>query len=75
LGFEYEETETSIKNIDGVETKFIKKMKKVALPDVGACCFLLKNKDKGNWADNPMKIDLEQKAQELKEELERMKMF
>lgn len=76
LGFEYEEYKTSIRMINGVETKFTEKIKKYALPDVGACCFLLKNKDRGNgWSDNPQKIELEKQMFKFNQEIERAKVF
>lgn len=48
-GFEYEETEMSARD-DG-SGKRIKKIKKYALPDVGALCFALKNLAPEKWRD------------------------
>jgi replicative superfamily II helicase len=75
LGFEYEETKTYIKYEDGKEVKYQERTKKYYPPDVAACSILLKNKDRGNWSDNPMKIDLERELMEFKKEMERMKVF
>lgn len=76
LGFEYEETKTYIKvDEDGKQTKYQEKTTKYYPPDVAANSILLKNKDRGNWADNPMKIDLERELMEFKKEMERMKNF
>jgi hypothetical protein len=58
LGFEYEETETYVRKTGGVETTHIKKVKKYSSPDVGACAFILKNKDRQNWSDNPLLIQI-----------------
>ena len=74
-GFEYEETKTYIKFEDGKEVKYQERTKKYYPPDVAACSILLKNKDRGNWADNPMKIDLEREMVEFKKEIERLKVF
>lgn len=76
LGFEYEETKTYIKkDEDGKSTKYQEITKKYYPPDVAACSLLLKNKDRGNWSDNPMKIELEREMAEFKKEMERMKLF
>lgn len=48
-GFEYEEVETYIKEVDGVQTKTIKKVKKYALPDTSAIIFWLKNRKPEQW--------------------------
>jgi len=76
LGFEYEELKTSIRMVDGVETKFTEKTRKYALPDVAACFILLKNKDKENgWSDNPQKVALEKEMFAFHKEMERSKIF
>ena len=75
LGFEFEETRTYIKDEGGRIIKYTEKTKKYVPPDVGACAILLKNKDKGNWADNPMKLDIEREMLEFRKKLEEMKMF
>lgn len=43
LGFEYEEIETWIEEVDGKQKKKIKRTKKHSLPDSSALMFLLKN--------------------------------
>lgn len=76
LGYDYEETKTSLKlNDDGSATESTETMRKHLPPDVAACFILLKNKDRGNWADNPMKIDLEREMAEWRKELEEKKSF
>lgn len=76
LGFEYEELKTSIRMVDGVETKFTEKTRKYALPDVAACYILLKNKDKERgWSDNPQKAALEREMFAFHKEMERSKIF
>ena len=49
MGFEYEETETTIEEIDGKQRKRIKKIKKVALPETSAIIFWLKNRMPEQW--------------------------
>jgi transposase len=73
LGFEYEEVKTYIKDEDGRVVKYTEKTKKYQAPDVGACAFLLKNKDKGNWSNNPMKLDLDRELVELQKKAQEMK--
>ena len=75
LGFEYEEVKTYIKDEGGRIVKYTEKTRKYHPPHVGACSILLKNKDKGNWSDNPMKIDLEREMLDFRKKLEEMKMF
>lgn len=76
LGFEYNEEKTYIKhNDDGTVTRYQEVTTKYYPPDVAACSLLLKNKDRGNWSDNPMKLQLEREMAEFKKEIERMKVF
>lgn len=75
LGYDHEETKTYIKFEDGKEVRYQERSVKHYPPDVGACAILLKNKDRGNWADNPMKIDLEKELLEFKKEMERLRNF
>lgn len=49
MGFEYEETETIIEELDGKQRKRIKKIKKVALPETSAIIFWLKNRMPEQW--------------------------
>lgn len=48
-GYDYEESETYIKEVNGVQTKTIKKIKRHALPDVSAIIFWLKNRKPDAW--------------------------
>jgi transposase len=75
IGFEYEETKTYIKYEEGKEVRYTEKTKKYQPPNVAACSILLKNKDRGNWSDNPQKLDMDRELLELKKEMERMKVF
>lgn len=43
LGFEYDETETYIEEVEGVQKKKVKKITRYSLPDSSALIFLLKN--------------------------------
>ncbi len=66
MGFEYEETETWIEEVDGVRKRRIKKSKKVALPDTTAQIFWLKNRKPQEWRDTKDiehggKVELENK--------------
>lgn len=49
IGYEYEEIETIIEEIDGKQRKRIKKIKKVALPETSAMIFWLKNRKPKEW--------------------------
>lgn len=49
IGFEYEEVETIIEEIDGRQRKRVKKIKKVALPETSAIIFWLKNRMPEQW--------------------------
>jgi transcriptional regulator with XRE-family HTH domain len=75
LGYEYEEVKTYIKDEDGKVVKYTEKTKKHQPPNVGACAFLLKNKDRGNWSDNPMKLEIERELLELQKKAQGMKVW
>jgi hypothetical protein len=76
LGYDYEEVKRYNKRDDGGNvTEYVEKTTKHLPPDVAACFILLKNKDRGNWADNPMKIDLDREMAEWRKELEEKKSF
>lgn len=51
MGYEYEETETWLEEVDGVQKKRVKRMRKVAHPDTGALAFALKNLAPDRWKD------------------------
>ena len=51
MGYEYEETETWLEEVDGVQKKRVKRIKKVAHPDTGALAFALKNLAPDKWKD------------------------
>lgn len=71
LGYDYTETKEVIKeDANGDMVRTLEKHTKHLPPDVAACFILLKNKDRGNWSDNPMKIDLEREMAEWRKELE-----
>jgi len=73
-GYEYEEVKTYIKLEGGREVKYTEKTKKHLPPDVAACFILLKNKDKGNWSDNPMRVDIDREMADFKKAIEREKL-
>lgn len=66
VGFPYEETKISVKpDADGQPTKYIEKIKKYALPDVGAIQTYLRNntadfrdKDKATYDFKEMELEL-----------------
>lgn len=75
LGFQYEESKKYIKETDCEVTCYIEKTEKYLPPSVGACSILLKNKDRGNWSDNPVQADLDRERMEFEMETERKKNF
>lgn len=75
LGYEYEEVKTYIKDENGKIVKYTEKTKKYLPPDVGACAILLKNKDRGNWSDNPAKLEIEREMLELHKKTQELKMW
>jgi hypothetical protein len=63
LGYEYEEVTQIIKQVDGKDTKEIKKVKRHIAPNVTAQIFILKNRRPDKWKDRAVtehdgKIDL-----------------
>ena len=70
IGFEYEETETIIEEIDGKQKKRVKKIKKVALPETSAIIFWLKNRKPEQWRKlNPVvEAKLEAETEKLLKE-------
>jgi len=75
LGFSYQETKVSIRQINGKEVKFTEKSTKYQVPDVGACIILLKNKDRQNWSDNPARIDLEREIFAFRKQVELARLY
>lgn len=73
LGYEYEEVKTYIKDEGDKMVKYTEKTKKHLAPDVGACAILLKNKDRGNWSDNPLKLEIEREMLELHKKAQGLK--
>ena len=63
LGFEYEETETIIEEVDGKQKKRIKKIKKVALPETSAAIFWLKNRKPEQWRNVNPTVEAKLKAE------------
>lgn len=71
LGFTYEESRKYIKETEDKEICYIEKTEKYQPPSVGACMILLKNKDHGNWSNNPVKDDLDRERMELEMDIAR----
>jgi len=51
VGFDQEELTTIIKDVDGKQTKEVKKVKKHFPPSAAAICFILKNRRNDKWND------------------------
>lgn len=49
VGFEYEEVETLIEEVNGETKKKVKRIKRTALPDTSAIIFWLKNRKPEQW--------------------------
>jgi predicted transcriptional regulator len=75
LGIHFIESKTYIKETDGEVTRYAEKSEKYFPPSVGACFILLKNKDRGNWSNNPVQEDLEREHLELEIEKQRKNNF
>lgn len=75
LGQTYEETKVSIRDVGGKQVKFTEKTTKYLPPDVAAIYILLKNKDRGNWSDNPIKMELERQMFEHRKRLDEAQVF
>lgn len=76
LGFAYEETKISIRDVDGHQVKFTEKTTKYQPPDVAACSLLLKNKAREyGWSDNPQKLALEREMFEHRKRIEEAQIF
>jgi hypothetical protein len=59
IGYEYEETVTEIVEAqDGTQKKYIRKVKKLAPPNVLAQIYWLKNRKPAQWRDKPKEEDL-----------------
>ena len=61
--------------INGVEVRYTEKTRKHCPADVGAIIILLKNKDRQNWSDNPVKRDLDRELFAFRKELELARLY
>jgi len=75
LGYDYEITKVSVRMINGVEVRYTEKTRKYLPPDVGAIIFLLKNKDRANWSNDPVKRDLEREIFAFRKKLEMARLY
>lgn len=67
LGYSYTETKTIVReDRDGNQTTNIETVEKHLPPDVGAACFVLKNKDKEHWQNDPKLTELRKREIELR---------
>ena len=70
VGFEYEETETLIEEVNGETKKKVKRIKRTALPDTSAIIFWLKNRKPEQWrkmnptVENKLKAETEKLLKE-----------
>jgi hypothetical protein len=75
-GFYYHAEEViKIKDKDGNETVQVVRVEKFKPPDTGAMCFFLKNKKRGDWADNPQLIDLRRQELEIRRDEAKFKQW
>ena len=75
IGYDYEVSKVSIRMIDGLEVKFTEKTRKYLPPDVAAIIFLLKNKDRANWSNDPVKRDLEREIFAFRKQVELARLY
>ena len=75
IGYDYEVSKVSIRMIDGLEIKFTEKTRKYLPPDVAAIIFLLKNKDRANWSNDPVKRDLEREIFAFRKQVELARLY
>ena len=66
MGFQYSETKTVTKIVDGEKQTVTETITKTALPDVAALNLCLKNYDKENWANDPQMLDIKKQETEIK---------
>ena len=70
VGFEYEEVETLIEEVNGETKKKVKRTKRLALPDTSAIIFWLKNRKPEQWrklnpvVENKLKAETEKLLKE-----------
>lgn len=70
VGFEYEEVETLIEEVNGEKKKKVKRTKRTALPDTSAIIFWLKNRKPEQWrkmnpvVENKLKAETEKLLKE-----------
>ena len=68
LGYEYTETKTTVRDVDGVRTRVIEEYKKHMPPDTGAIHLLLKNFDESWRNDDRETMDLKKQKLELEKQ-------
>lgn len=67
IGYNYTETKTIVKEgKDGQQYTHVETHEKHALPDVGAACFILKNKAPQDWKNDPKLAELRERELELR---------
>lgn len=70
LGYDYTESKVYITHdADGRKRERKEVLKKHMPPDVGACCFILKNKARDEWRNDPVMADLRKMELELRREI------
>lgn len=76
MGYDYDEVKTYIKvDAEGNEIRYTEKTRKHLPPDVGASAFLLKNKAPDRYTDNRAALDLKKQELQLREMLEKAKVW
>jgi hypothetical protein len=69
----FEEVAMKVKDSEGNERLDKITVKKFKGPETAAACFFLKNRDKGNWSDNPQMVDLKREELEIRRQTESFK--